>query len=208
MPDCSSPSSSSSESQRRSSSPKPQRRVYLHITQEKLLPGKVLQYMKLSERARAPTRCSPFAAGFDLYSAMDITIQPRDKEVISTDLRVAVPLGTYGRVAPRSGLVFHHSIDVGASVIDHDYRGPLRVVLFNHANTPFRVKEGDRIAQLICEPFVPPELTEVDHLDETSPPILVIDQTEQGSRVFDQDRVTRIATDLEAAELLEKTISE
>jgi hypothetical protein len=74
--------------------------------------------------------------------------------------------------------------------------------------TPFRVKEGDRIAQLICEPFVPPELTEVDHLDEASPPILVIDQTEQGSRVFDQDRVTRIATDLEAAELLEKTISE
>ena len=205
MPECSSPSS---ESQWSSSSPKSQRRVYLHITQEKLLPGKVLQYVKLSERARAPTRGTPFAAGFDLYSAMDVMIQPRAKEIIGTDLRVAVPLGTYGRVAPRSGLVFHHSIEVGASVIDYDYRGPLRVVLFNHANTPFRVKEGDRIAQLICEPFVCPELTEVDHLDETSPPILVIDQTEQGSRVFDQDQVTQVATALEAAELLEKRFSE
>ena len=56
-----------------------------------------------------------------------------------------------GRVAPRSGLASKHSIDVGAGVIDADYRGPVKVLLFNFGDGPFAVKEGDRIAQLVLE---------------------------------------------------------
>lgn len=58
---------------------------------------------------------------------------------------------TDGRVAPRSGLAAKHSIDVGAGVIDADYRGPVKVLLFNLGETDFAINEGDRIAQLIIE---------------------------------------------------------
>lgn len=69
--------------------------------------------------------------------------------------------------APRSGLAWKHSIDVGAGVIDADYRGPVGVILFNHSDVDFEVKAGDRIAQLIIEKIVTPEVEEVDDLDAT-----------------------------------------
>jgi dUTP pyrophosphatase len=69
--------------------------------------------------------------------------------------------------APRSGLAWKHSIDVGAGVIDADYRGPLGVILFNHSDQDFAVKAGDRIAQLILEVIVTPEVVEVEDLEST-----------------------------------------
>lgn len=59
------------------------------------------------------------------------------------------------------------SIDVGAGVIDADYRGPVGVVLFNHSDSDFEVKRGDRIAQLILQRIVTPEALEVEDLDST-----------------------------------------
>jgi dUTP pyrophosphatase len=56
-----------------------------------------------------------------------------------------------GRIAPRSGLASKHFIDTGAGVIDSDYRGQVKVLLFNHGEEEFKVKEGDRIAQLVLE---------------------------------------------------------
>lgn len=126
-----------------------------------------LKFIKLSEKAHTPTKGSLLAAGFDLYSAVDTVIEPHGKAIISTDLKIAVPHGTYGRIAPRSGLAAKNFIDVGAGVVDEDYRGPLNVVLFNHANLPFNVKQGDRIAQIICEKIVYPEILEVKNLDQT-----------------------------------------
>jgi dUTP pyrophosphatase len=79
-----------------------------------------------------------------------------------------VPPGTYGRVAPRSGLAWKHSIDVGAGVIDEDYRGNVGVILFNLSDVDFEVKEGDRIAQLVLEKIVTPEVEEVEELDESA----------------------------------------
>lgn len=70
-------------------------------------------------------------------------------------------------VAPRSGLAWKHSIDVGAGVVDADYRGPVGVILFNHSDVDFEVKVGDRIAQLIVEKIVTPQVVEVDDLDAT-----------------------------------------
>jgi len=72
-----------------------------------------------------------------------------------------------GSVAPRSGLAWKHSIDVGAGVIDADYRGPVGVILFNHADVDFEVKAGDRIAQLIIEKIMTPDVMEVEDLDST-----------------------------------------
>lgn len=61
----------------------------------------------------------------------------RGKAVVATDLAIAIPPKTYGRVAPRSGLAVKHFIDTGAGVIDEDYRGPVGVVLFNHGSQDF-----------------------------------------------------------------------
>lgn len=126
-----------------------------------------LRFAKLSEHAFAPTRGSEKAAGFDLRSAYDYTVPARGKELVKTDIQIEVPDGCYGRVAPRSGLAVKNFIDVGAGVIDQDYRGNVGVVLFNHSEIPFEVKKGDRIAQLICERITYPEIVEVDTLTNT-----------------------------------------
>uniref|UniRef100_A0A8C0EPA9 Deoxyuridine 5'-triphosphate nucleotidohydrolase n=1 Tax=Bubo bubo TaxID=30461 RepID=A0A8C0EPA9_BUBBB len=104
---------------------------------------------------------------FFLLLAYDCVIPPMEKAVVKTDIQIALPSGCYGRVAPRSGLAAKHFIDVGAGVIDEDYRGNVGVVLFNFGKESFEVKKGDRIAQLICERICYPELEEVQVLDDT-----------------------------------------
>ncbi|XP_053784629.1 deoxyuridine 5'-triphosphate nucleotidohydrolase, mitochondrial isoform X1 [Desmodus rotundus] len=129
--------------------------------------GARLRFVRLSEHATAPTKGSARAAGYDLYSAYDYTVPPMEKALVKTDIQIALPAGCYGRVAPRSGLAAKHFIDVGAGVIDEDYRGNIGVVLFNFGKEKFEVKKGDRIAQLICERIYYPEIEEVQGLDDT-----------------------------------------
>ncbi|KAG0496214.1 hypothetical protein HPP92_000905 [Vanilla planifolia] len=126
-----------------------------------------LKVKKLSANAVLPSRASSLAAGYDISSAAEAKVTARGKALIPTDLSIAIPEGTYARLAPRSGLAWKHSIDVGAGVIDADYRGPLGVVLFNHSDVDFEVKAGDRIAQLIIERIMTPVVLEVDDLEAT-----------------------------------------
>ncbi|KAI0483236.1 Deoxyuridine 5'-triphosphate nucleotidohydrolase [Xylariaceae sp. FL0804] len=120
----------------------------------------------LSERAREPVRGSAHAAGYDLFAAADATVPARGKALVDTDLAIAVPAGTYGRIAPRSGLAAKHFIDTGAGVIDADYRGPVKVLLFNHhADADFAVSQGDRVAQLVLERIYTPAVVCVAELD-------------------------------------------
>ena len=79
--------------------------------------------------------------------ALELSSVPaRGKALIRTGLAFSIPEGSYGRIAPRSGLAAKNFIDVGAGVIDSDYRGEVRVLLFNHSTEDFKVTEGDRIA--------------------------------------------------------------
>ncbi|XP_047344462.1 protein N-terminal glutamine amidohydrolase-like [Vespa velutina] len=84
--------------------------------------GSVLKFAKLSDKAFAPTKGSALAAGYDLRSAYECVVPARDRSLVKTDIQVQVPPGTYGRIAPRSGLALKNFIDVGAGVIDADYR--------------------------------------------------------------------------------------
>ncbi|KAF0982023.1 hypothetical protein FDP41_011884 [Naegleria fowleri] len=127
----------------------------------------LMRVKKLSEFAILPVRSSQFAAGFDLASAYDYVVPARGKCLVKTDLAVAVPHGYYGRVAPRSGLAVKNFIDVGAGVVDSDYRGNLGVLLFNHGDEDFKIARGDRIAQFVIEQIALPDIVEVDDLDET-----------------------------------------
>lgn len=126
-----------------------------------------LMVKKLSLNAQLPERASSKAAGYDLFSAEDKIIPANGRAVVATDLSIALPPNTYGRVAPRSGLAVKHFIDVGAGVIDEDYRGPLGVVLFNFSDNEFQIKKGDRIAQLLIECIKTPPVLEVESLDNT-----------------------------------------
>ncbi|KAF2221743.1 dUTPase-like protein [Elsinoe ampelina] len=126
-----------------------------------------LQIQLLSTTARPPTRGSALAAGYDIYASRPASIPARGRALVSTDIAVAVPEGTYGRVAPRSGLAVKHGIDTGAGVIDADYRGEVKVLLFNTGEEGFEVNEGDRIAQLIVERIYTPEVVVVEKLGES-----------------------------------------
>ncbi|KAF2723317.1 dUTP diphosphatase [Polychaeton citri CBS 116435] len=130
-------------------------------------PPPALQVKFLSASAKAPSRGSAFAAGYDLYASKETVIPARGKVLVDTDISIAVPAGTYGRVAPRSGLASKHSIDVGAGVIDADYRGPLKVLLFNFSDQDFKVSVHERVAQLIVERIYTPDVVIVENLEET-----------------------------------------
>ncbi|KAJ4770938.1 Deoxyuridine 5'-triphosphate nucleotidohydrolase family [Rhynchospora pubera] len=127
----------------------------------------LLKIKKLSPNAVVPSRASTLSAGYDLSSAVEAVVPARGKALVPTDLSISIPEGTYARIAPRSGLAWKHSIDVGAGVIDADYRGPVGVILFNHSDTDFAVKQGDRIAQMIIEQIMTPDVVEVEDLDAT-----------------------------------------
>ncbi|KAL9934092.1 hypothetical protein V8E36_007174 [Tilletia maclaganii] len=118
--------------------------------------------------AQLPTRGSAQAAGYDLYAAEDFLLRGKNgRGVVPTGIKVAIPEGCYGRVAPRSGLAAKHGIDVGAGVIDSDYRGLLGVLLFNLGDSDFQIKTGDRIAQLVIEQIRTPDVLEVESLEDT-----------------------------------------
>ncbi|UWX11187.1 CRPV-078 [Crowpox virus] len=132
---------------------------------------------KITGNATVPSKQSQWAAGYDLYSAYDYTVQPMDKELIFTDLIISVPRGYYGRIAPRSGLAYNYFIDVGAGVIDSDYRGNVGILIFNFGKKEFNICKGDRVAQIIFEKIAQPEIREAISVD-------AIDITERGSCGF------------------------
>ena len=126
-----------------------------------------IRVMKLSDTATIPTRGSAVAAGWDLYASQECVVPARGKAIVSTDISIAVPVGYYGRIAPRSGMAWKKHTDIGAGVIDADYRGPVGVVMFNHSEEDLKIEVADRVAQLVIEQISMAPLTEVDSLDDT-----------------------------------------
>jgi dUTP pyrophosphatase len=111
----------------------------------------MIQVSRQSERATLPTRGSIHAAGWDLYASEETNVPANGKAIVSTGIVIAIPLGHYGRIAPRSGMAWTKHVNVGAGVIDADYRGVIGVVIFNHSKDDLNIKYKDRVAQLIIE---------------------------------------------------------
>lgn len=124
----------------------------------------------LSSLAKLPRRGSPGAAGFDLSSTEHVRIHPGCRALISTGIAIRIlKHGIYGRIAPRSGLSVKNGINVGAGVIDADYRGEIKVLLFNNSiDHPFEILPGDRIAQLICEKYEMLDIFQVSEINDTT----------------------------------------
>ena len=127
----------------------------------------MLFVQKTSSKSILPARGSSGAAGYDLCSIDNATLYAGGQITVSTGIRIKLPPGTYGRVAPRSGLAVKYGIDVLAGVIDEDYRGEVKVILINHGDKDFNINCFDRIAQLVVEQIQSPEIKHVISLDDT-----------------------------------------
>jgi dUTP pyrophosphatase len=115
-----------------------------------------------------PVYSHPGDAGADLRSSVDTLIPARGKQLVATGICLKLPAGCVGLIWPRSGLAVKHSLDCGAGVIDSGYRGEIKVLLFNHSDQDYVVKQGDRIAQLIVQKFEKVDFIPVDSLEETA----------------------------------------
>lgn len=126
-----------------------------------------IKFQKLHSKAVLPVRSSRNACGLDIHSVEEITIESGQRVAVRTGLAVAIPIGFYGRMAPRSGLALKVGVDVLAGVIDADYRGEILCLLINLGKNDFKIKVGDRIAQLIIEKVALLDPVWSEKLDET-----------------------------------------
>jgi dUTP pyrophosphatase len=139
------------------------RKEFKEFEREYITMDTSVSFYKLRPDAIIPSKTTPGSVGLDLYSVEPYIVLPGQRVVVSTGLKVRLPDGVYGRIAPRSGLVVKHGLDVGAGVIDPDYTGEVRVVIFNHdSSNPFIIRPGYRVAQLILERVLVP--TSVDEI--------------------------------------------
>lgn len=111
---------------------------------------------KLDKEGKIPVYSSEEAAGADLHSVEEVTIQPGERKLVRTGIAIELKPGFQAEVRPRSGLALKHGITVvnTPGTIDSDYRGEIGVILINHGDKPFEIKVGDRIAQLVIMPVI------------------------------------------------------
>lgn len=117
-----------------------------------------------------PKYANPGDAGLDLYSAVDVDIEPLHRAMIPTGVAIALPQGYAGFVQPRSGLALKKGLSIvnTPGLVDSGYRGELKVIAINtDVETPIHIARGERVAQLVVQRVPAVELVEVDELDAT-----------------------------------------
>ena len=126
---------------------------------------------KLHPQVKLPTYKTEGSSGMDLMAFIDkpIKISPKTSELIPTGLTVAIPEDLEIQIRPRSGLAANSGISVlnTPGTIDSDYRGEIKVILFNHSNKEFIVNNNDRIAQMVLVPVLKVDFDEVNNLPES-----------------------------------------
>ncbi len=126
---------------------------------------------KLNPEAKLPSYKTKGSSGMDLMALVEekIIVKPNSSELIPTGLSIAIPEDLEIQIRPRSGLAAKHSITVlnTPGTIDSDYRGELKIILYNHSNKNFIVNKNDRVAQMILVPILKVDFEEVDELPDT-----------------------------------------
>ncbi len=130
-----------------------------------------VELKKLTTTAIIPERGSVSAAGYDLFADVseDVEIKPHETKMIGTGVAIAIPEGYFGGVYARSGLSYKEGLRPAncTGVIDSDYRGEIKVTVHNDSNDTRIVKPGQKMAQLVIQPYLSVEFDEVEELDET-----------------------------------------
>ena len=126
---------------------------------------------KLRENAVVPTYGSEFAAGADLYAAVEesVTIAPSETKLIPTGIAMEIPVGYAGFIYARSGLASKKGLAPAnkVGVVDADYRGEVMVALHNHGTVEQTIEAGERIAQMVIAPFITANFIVSDSLEDT-----------------------------------------
>ena len=126
---------------------------------------------KLNSKVKLPSYKTEGSSGMDLMACISepIYIPPKNSVLIPTGLSIAIPNDCEVQIRPRSGLAAKSNISVlnTPGTIDSDYRGELKIILYNHGDKTFEVKNNDRIAQMILMPILKINLEETDDLPDT-----------------------------------------
>ena len=126
---------------------------------------------KLNSKVKLPKYKTDGSSGMDIMAFIDkpVSIMPKKSELIPTGLSIAIPQNTEIQIRPRSGLASKNNISVlnTPGTIDSDYRGEIKIILFNHSNEDFIINNNDRIAQMILTPVIKIELEETKELPKS-----------------------------------------
>jgi dUTP pyrophosphatase len=131
-----------------------------------------IKIRKLSSLAKLPQKMTELSAGYDLFSANDfpIVIEAGKVELVPTGVAISLPAGFEAQIRPRSGLAFNHQIGIlnSPGTIDADYRGEIKIILFNFGEKSFIVEPHYRIAQMVISKHENVSFVLTDDLEETS----------------------------------------
>ena len=161
--------------------------------------------IRKSPEAQLPTCGSKESTSWDLYSIKEVTIQPGHQALVNTSISIQLPENTYGHIAPHSGLAWKQGLATGAGVIDQDYTGEIKVLLFNHGNTTVTLNSGGHIAQLIPETYNSEPLKEVNQINDTERGAEGFGST--GIEYMEPDQIEIYAIDV-AVNITKETIKE
>ncbi len=137
-------------------------------------------FARIHPDAKLPTRAYA-SAGYDLACVHEVKMPPRSSAIVSTGLVCTLPnppqpFAVFGHVKARSGWSFKNDIEVGAGTIDADYRGEIKVKLYNISDKEFQFAKGDKVAQLIVEVILTPPVMETT--------VELMQQSDRGTRGF------------------------
>ena len=121
----------------------------------------------LDSGARLPQRAHAQDAGLDLFSREEKIILPGESAVFDTGVHVELPEGTFGKLESKSGLHFRYNIVCLGGVVDESYRGSINVKLTNFGDKPYMVRKGQKIVQMIIQPYYAPEMEVVEELSDS-----------------------------------------
>ena len=131
-----------------------------------------VKIQKIDNSAKLPHRMSTHAAGYDLYSChqQNIILKKGEVKLVPTGIAISLPAGYEAQIRPRSGLAIKHGIGVlnAPGTIDADYRGEIKIILFNYGKEKFIITPGTRVAQMVIAKHEIVDFTVTEELDETT----------------------------------------
>ena len=127
-----------------------------------------IKIKKINPEAIIPHYSHDGDAGMDVYSCEDVLIKPGERFAVPIGLAIELPPGYVSLIWDKSGIALKQGITTMAGVIEHTYRGEHKILLFNTSNQDYKIKKGDKIAQLLIQPIIIAEIEEAQKLSETS----------------------------------------
>ena len=124
--------------------------------------------IRVLEGGYAPKKAYFDDGGMDFCTPDDVDIKAGSSVIVDLKVQVQIPIGFFGKLESKSGLMFKHHIVCPGGVIDSSYRGNVRVVLENHGDTDYHFNKGDKVVQMIIQPCLLPSIDIVDDLEEST----------------------------------------